>query len=324
MSAGLASPAAAPRGAAVSAEAARVHVDGRDRLGECALWCEREQALYWTDIDNQRLFRWRADASATREAGGPALAGEITEWPMPEPLGSFALCDQPGQLLLGLASGVAMFDLATGEVGPLTPVEADEPRTRINDGRCDPQGRFVFGMFNPHGAAVGGYYRAAMAGVGIGRGLAIERLPLPPGIVGNSLNFSPDGGTLYYTDSPTRTIWAMDYHADGRLGERRVFAQLPMDGGEPDGAAVDADGGLWSAIWGDGVVIRFDAQGRETLRLSVPASQPTCPVFGGPALDRLFVTTARRQCEHEPLAGALFELDPHGHRGQVPHRFNTR
>lgn len=301
--------------------AARVHVDCRERLGECALWCDREQALYWTDIDGHRLSRWQAiERSAERSAEGSAV-GQLTHWDMPEPLGSFALCDAPGRLLLGLASGVALFDLASGEIGPLVPVEADEPRTRINDGRCDPQGRFVFGMFNPHGASVGGYYRAEMAGIGIGRGLKVERLPLPPAVVGNSLNFSPDGGTLYYTDSPTRTIWAMDYHADGRLGERRVFAQLPMDGGEPDGAAVDTDGGLWSAIWGDGVVIRFDAQGRETLRLPLPASQPTCPVFGGPALDRLFITTARKQCEHEPLAGALFELDPQGHRGLAPHRF---
>lgn len=299
---------------ATATSTAKVHVDCRDRLGECALWCDREQALYWTDIDSHRLSRWQASASPT---------GDVTQWSMPEALGSFALCEAPGRLLLGLASGVALFDLATGEIGPLTPVEADEPRTRINDGRCDPQGRFVFGMFNPHGAAVGGYYRAETAGVGIGRGLKVERLPLPPGIVGNSLSFSPDGGTLYYTDSPTRTIWALPYHADGRLGERRVFAQWPMDGGEPDGAAVDADGGLWSAAWGDGVVVRFDAQGRETLRLALHASQPTCPVFGGPALDRLFVTTARKDCEHEPLAGAVFELDAHGHRGRAPYRFRT-
>ncbi|ALV07096.1 SMP-30/gluconolactonase/LRE family protein [Roseateles depolymerans] len=292
-----------------SPSSARVLVDSRNRLGECALWCERDKVLYWTDIDNARLFRWRL------------YDGSVTDWPMPEPLASFALCDTPGWLLLGLASGTALFDLSTGRVGPLIPVEAEEPRTRINDGRCDPQGRFVFGMFNPHGAAVGGYYRVN----GLSReALRIEQLPLPPAVIGNSLCFSPDGGTLYYTDSPQRLIWALDYHADGRLGERRVHIRIEGYDVEPDGAAIDTEGGLWSALWGAGAVARFDTQGRETHRLALPASQPTCPVFGGPDLDRLWVTTARKDREHEPLAGAVFELDPQGFRGLPPHRFALR
>jgi len=288
---------------------ARVLVDGRDRLGECGLWCDQDQVLYWTDIDSARLSRWRASD------------GTVTHWALAEPLGSFALCDTPGWLLLGLASGPALFDLATGRTGPLVPVEADEPRTRINDGRCDPQGRFVFGMYNPDGLAIGGYYRVDG---GSRESLRVERLPLPPAIVGNSLSFSPDGGTLYYTDSPQRRIWAMDYHADGRLGTPRVHVTVADSDGEPDGATVDTEGGLWCSLWGASAVARFDTQGRETHRLTVPASQPTCPVFGGPHLDRLFVTTARKYCEHEPLAGAVFELDPQGHRGLPPHRFALR
>ncbi|SEL36587.1 L-arabinonolactonase [Roseateles sp. YR242] len=286
--------------------AARVLINSRDRLGECALWCDRDQALYWTDIDSAQLSRWHASD------------GTVTHWQLDEPLGSFALSETPGWLLLGLASGAALFDLSTGRTGPLLPVEADEPRTRINDGRCDPQGRFVFGMFNPHGLAIGGYYRVDG---GSREALRIERLPLPDAVVGNSLSFSPDGRTLYYTDSPQRRIWALDYHPDGRLGERRVHVQLAETDGEPDGAAIDSEGGLWSSLWGAGAVARFDTQGRETHRLPLPASQPTCPVFGGQALDRLFVTTARKFCEHEPLAGAVFELDPQGHRGLPPHRF---
>ena len=123
---------------------AKVLVDGKNRLGECALWCERDRVLYWTDIDSARLYRWRLSD------------GTLTDWPMPEPLASFALCDTPGWLLLGLASGVALFDLSTGRVGPLIPVEADEPRTRINDGRCDPQGRGVFWLLKTQRAPGGG------------------------------------------------------------------------------------------------------------------------------------------------------------------------
>jgi hypothetical protein len=113
-----------------------VPVDAHARLGECALWDERAQAPLWTDIDAAQLRRWRASD------------GSVWSWTLPERVGSFALCEAPDRLLLGLASGVALFDLEDARLGPLTPVEADEPRRRINDGRCDPQGRFVFGMFN--------------------------------------------------------------------------------------------------------------------------------------------------------------------------------
>ena len=286
-------------------EHTKVLVAAQAVLGECALWCEREQALYWTDIDSALLSRWR-------EADGA-----VKTWPLPEQLGSFALCERPGRLLLGLASGVALFDLSSGVIGRITPVEADQPATRINDGRCDPQGRFVFGMFNREGAATGGFYR-------VGPDLAIERLPLPDAAVGNCLSFSPEGTRLYFTDSPTRTIYQLDYHADGRLGEPQRFAQLAPEDGEPDGAAVDAEGFLWTALWGAGCVARFDAQGREVLRLPVPASQPTCPCFGGAALDRLFLSSARRGLgDSEPQAGAVFELLNHGARGRSEHRFRT-
>ena len=283
---------------------ARVLVPGADSLGECALWCDREQALYWTDIDEAKLSRWQAGD------------GQVRHWALPERLGSFALCERPGRLLLGLASGIAMFDLSSGQVGRVTAVEAQEPRTRINDGRGDPQGRFVFGMFNPQGLSIGGFYR-------VGPDLAVERLPLPPAHVANAICFSPDGHTLYFTDSPSRQLWQLDYHADGRLGEPRPFARFRDEDGEPDGAAVDAQGGVWTALWGAGCVVRLDPLGQETLRLPLPARQPTCPVFGGAALDRLFVTSARKQCEDQPQAGAVFELAPAGHRGLPAHRFRT-
>lgn len=283
----------------------RILIDSTDQLGECALWCDREQALYWTDIDSTRLWRWNETDN------------RLTQWTMPEPLSSFALCEHPGRLLLGLASGIAMFDITSGHTNLVTRVEAHEPRTRINDGRCDPQGRFVFGMFNPEGLAIGGFYR-------VGPDLVVEQLPLPLAVVGNALAFSPDGRTLYYTDSPQRCIWRLPYQADGQLGTPIPWVQLSSKDGEPDGATVDAEGGLWTALWGTGCVVRFDAEGCETLRLSLPVSQPTCPVFGGNELDRLFVTTARKNREAEPGAGSVFELFAHGYRGLHAHRFKTQ
>lgn len=202
-------------------------------------------------------------------------------------------------------------------LGSITPVEADQSRTRINDGRCDPQGRFVFGMFNEDedGQRIGHFYR-------VGPDLVVERLPLPAAAVANSLAFSPDGETLYFTDSPRREILQVAYHADGSLGTPRRFTQLAKGDGYPDGSAVDAEGHLWTALWNAACVVRFNAEGRETLRLRLPAMHPTCPVFGGTGFDRLFITSARKAGDRHPTAGAVFVVDNVGH-GRSEHRFRT-
>ncbi|MEO5672391.1 MAG: SMP-30/gluconolactonase/LRE family protein [Ramlibacter sp.] len=160
-------------------------VDARARLGECIVWCADFGALFWTDIEGSTLSRWSAATGHTRQ------------WTMPERVGSFALCAKSSQLLLGLASGIGLFDLDRGALSPIVPVEPDQPTTRINDGRCDPQGRFVFGMFNSQPDAIGHFYR-------VDANLTIERLPLPAVTVANSIAFSPDGSNLYFADSPTR------------------------------------------------------------------------------------------------------------------------
>jgi len=286
--------------------AARLQVDAQARLGECPLWCERTGALYWTDIESATLSRWRA------------ADGSVHEWTLPERVGSFALCGINSRLLLGLASGIALFDTSTESLSPVIPVEPDLPDTRINDGRCDRQGRFVFGMFNPKEAPVSGFYR-------VHADLRIERLQLPPAGVGNSIAFSPDGGTMYYTDSPTRTIWHVDYAANGQLGEPRVFVQLPESEGFADGSTVDAEGGLWNAQWHGNRVVRYDTAGVASASFDLPVSQPTCPTFGGAAFDHLYVTSARKGLDaaalkKEPAAGGVFVLQP-GWRGLPESRF---
>ena len=285
-------------------------VDAQARLGECALWCDQKAALYWTDIDGSTVSRWN-------EANG-----HVEQWTLPDRVGSFALCAQPDQLLLGLASGIALFNLVTGTMSPIVPVEPQHPTTRINDGRCDPQGRFVFGMFNsaPDGAAISPFYRVTAE-------LRVEPLPLPLAGVGNSIAFSPDGTLMYFTDSWTRQIHCADYHADGRIGPPRPFVRVPDSQGFPDGSAVDSEGGLWSAQWDGGCVVRYDRTGVETARIALPASRPTCPAFGGAGLDRLFVTTARGGLDEaalraQPTAGGVFAW-PAGCRGLPEHRFAT-
>lgn len=284
----------------------RLVVDAQDRLGECALWCAETGALWWTDIEGSKVCRLDA-------------AGSVREWALPERVGSFAFCaGGTTRLLLGLASGIAVFDAGDASLSPVVPVEADQPTTRINDGRCDRQGRFVFGMFNPAEAPISGFYR-------VHADLRIERLPLPEAGVGNSICFSPDGATMYWTDSPTRTLWSVDYRADGSLGTPRVFARLREDEGFADGSCIDAEGGLWNAQWEGRCVVRYDATGTESARIALPVSRPTCPAFGGPRLDVLYVTSARgglnrERLREEPQAGGVFAVEP-GWRGLPESRF---
>lgn len=270
--------------------------DTRHELGECVLWCERTGRLLWTDIP-----------AATLWAYTPAT-GRKASWPMPERLCCFALTGSDDRLLLGLASGLAFFTFSSGKVTRICDVEPDIPSTRINDGRCDRQGRFVFGMFNQaehpkH--ALGGFYRLNLD-------LSLERLPLPNAAIANSICFSPNGRRMYFADSTQKAILYADYNpCSAEVGRVHTFVAADAVPGEPDGSTIDAAGFLWSTRWGAGIVARFapDGQLERTVPLAVP--QPSCPAFGGPDLTTLFVTSAHLGMTNAervaaPLSGALF------------------
>ncbi|HEY0198187.1 MAG TPA: SMP-30/gluconolactonase/LRE family protein [Rhodanobacter sp.] len=265
-------------------------------LGEGIQWCPRAQALYWTDIHAATLWRHRPSDGVT------------DTWPMPERLASFALCEDDGWLLLGLATRLSFFHLPSGTLEPLCEVEADLP-TRLNDGVCDREGRFVFGtLHEPRDGgpkqAVGSFYR-------LDADLSLHRLDLDRVAIPNSLAFSPDGRTMYFCDSPQRVIRRCSYNAEGEAGNAEVWIDLRDIEGEPDGSTVDAEGGLWNAQWGMGRVVRYTPDGREDVVVNVQASQPTRPALGGGALDRLYVTSARdglsaQALLDDPQAGNLF------------------
>lgn len=279
-------------------------------LGECPIWCDRSYSLWWTDIEGSRLHRKNT------------LTSTIDTWKTPDRVASFALTQDANRLILGFASGIGIFDLARSElVNGLIPVESEQPATRINDGRCDAEGRFVFGMFNQvSSAALGGFYR-------VHTDLSVERLKLPAAAVANSIAFSPDGRRIYFTDSPQRRIWCAKYEASGKIGAVEVFADLSFEQGVPDGSCVDAEGGLWNAQWDGSCLIRFDASGRITHRVTLPVTRPTCPAIGGKKFDRLYVTTARvglneHQLHAQPLAGAILSFSPDV-PGQPERRFGV-
>ncbi|WP_175798038.1 SMP-30/gluconolactonase/LRE family protein [Burkholderia ambifaria] len=263
--------------------AAALLVDSRNALGEGATWCDATHALYWTDIEGARLWRCRADGSA------------LAQWPMPERLACFALTNAPDVLLVGLATHLAFFDLRSGAFTRIVDVEPDLP-TRLNDGRCDPSGAFVFGMKDEGGdppRAVGGFYR-------LNPDLTLERLALPAAAIANSIAFSPDGTKMTFCDSMVREILVCDYRADGDVANVRPFARLTDAHGDPDGSTMDRDGGLWNAQWGGRRVVRYGPDGVETDRVAVPTAQPSCVALDGEG--RLYVTSARVGLNDDALA----------------------
>jgi L-arabinonolactonase len=272
-------------------------LDARNTLGEGVTWCTRGQSLYWTDIHASVLWRYRPADGSTRR------------WTMPERLASFALCEDDGWLLLGLASGLAFFHLESGELIRIADVEPGLS-TRLNDGACDRQGRFVFGTLHEPSSgearrAAGGFYR-------LHANLVLEQLPLGPVAISNSIAFSPDGATMYYCDSMTRIVRRCSY--GDSVADARVHIDLSQQQGEPDGSAVDSEGGLWNAEWGSGRVVRYDRDGKQTLVIDVPARQPTRAAFGGERLNTLYITSARdglsaQALAEDPQAGGVFAIE---------------
>jgi len=285
-------------------------VDGKNELGECAIWCDRTQSLYWTDIHASTLWNYCPAELRTRS------------WSMPERLAVFALTAQSNRLLIGLASRLAFFDLDSATVTTICTVEEDLPTTRLNDGRCDRQGRFVFGTLNedPERAPIGSFYRLNLD-------LTLERLPLPGVAISNSICFSPDGSRMYYCDTLQKNIMCCDYdHDGGVIHGQRVFVDLHDAAGGPDGSAIDSQGYLWNAQWGGARVARYAPDGSFERSVALPVSQPSCPVFGGRDLSTLYVTTAYEGMNalaraNEVLAGGLFAASLDGIKGLPEQRF---
>jgi sugar lactone lactonase YvrE len=206
---------------------------------------------------------------------------------------------------------------------PLAHVDHARDDMRLNDGRCDRQGRFWAGsmVLNMGANAANGTLYRYSAG---------QHGPLDAQLSGfivpNGLGFSPDGRTMYLSDSHplVQQIWAFDYDIDtGTPSNRRVFVDMNQYCGRPDGAAVDADGCYWICANDAGLIHRFTPDGRLDRSLAVPVKKPTMCAFGGPRLDTLFVTSIRPGDDHDPqsLAGGVFALDP-GVQGLPEPRFN--
>jgi sugar lactone lactonase YvrE len=279
---------------------AELIVDARNATGESPVWQAQENALYWVDIPAGRLHRWQPD-------------GKTDCWQADEMLACIAR-SPAGHWLGAQESGV--FKLVPRTDGrlraeKLADVEHPRPQLRFNDGRCDRQGRFWASTMQTNMGvdAVGALYRYDPDT----RQLTaqVEGLVVP-----NGLAFSPDGRTLYLSDShPTRQqIWAFDYDIDsGTPHNRRHFVDMNAHPGRPDGAAVDSEGCYWICAIDAGLVLRFTPEGKLDRSLPLPVKKPTMCAFGGARLDTLFVTSIRPQgidLSDQPLAGGVFALNP--------------
>lgn len=278
--------------------------DVRNRVGESPLWSPAEQALYWVDIDARRLHRhdWQ-----TREA---------QHWDLPERIGCIAL-HATGGLVAGMETGIyRLRPQRRGqiEVVPLQQIAFSQPGMRFNDGRCDRAGRFWLSsmvMDMSLASPAGVLYRYDRRGL----------VPMVEGLItGNGLAFSPDGRTLYLSDShpSVRRVWAFDLDAEGNLSNRREFIDMNQYPGRPDGAAVDVHGGYWICGNDAGQVHRFTPSGELARSIPLPVSKPAMCSFGGPDMRHLFITSIppARPAEgfDAALDGAVFVTEP-GLRG---------
>lgn len=288
---------------AVSIEAV---VRGADQLGETPLWCDRTGQLWWIDIERPKLQTYDPSTGAT------------TAMPLPGAFAGTQALTRAGDRLL--AEDLTLYRRGPTD-GSRTVVASVESAldNRLNDGRVDARGRFWVGtMDNQLHRPNGSLYRIDPDG-------SVARIDGDV-IVSNGIAFSPDGRTLYFTDTRRHLCYAYDLDLDdGAVTNKRIFADHTSTGDRPDGACVDVDGCIWMAFFAGGRIVRHRPDGTVDRVVAMPVTNPTCLCFGGAGLRTLYVTSATKflspeQRENEPLAGSLFAIDGLG-QGLPEHLF---
>lgn len=288
----------------VACSEVRLAVASASIAGESPVWHPREQVLYYVDISGRRLQRFDPQN------------GDLRHWAFDTDVACLAP-KVDGSLLLALRDGIWRFDPASGERSRLAEPPYDPASERFNDGKCDPQGRFWVGtLYEPRQPPLAGLYRFDRS-----RNLTLEC----EGMTNlNGLAWSPNGRTMYWSDTTSATIFAFDFDPEsGSQSNRRIFASFPVKqpgqslacyGGRPDGAAVDVEGCYWAAMFEGQRLLRLSPDGEVLQELSLPVRCPTMPCFGGPDLRTLYITTSREKRPAEelaaqPWAGCVLAVD---------------
>jgi len=265
-------------------------------LGEGVLWDGARGLVWFVDIKGRRIHRCDPYGGSRRSWDAP---GQV----------SFIVPGPDGAMVCSLDDGLYFFNEETGAFAPLLGVEADRPGNRFNDGHVDAQGRLWFGsMDDAEEQATGVLYRFD----------GVQAAAMDEGyVITNGPALSPDGRTLYHTDTLEKRIYAFDVLEDGGLEGKRTFVEL-QGGGYPDGMAVDAEGHLWVATFGGWRIDRYDPRGAKVGEVRFPCANITKLAFGGEDLRTVYATSARKglsqeELEAQPLAGSLFTF-----RAEVP------
>lgn len=282
-----------------------IHDQRLCELGEGPLWHPVRGALYWFDIVNRRMLS--------------VEGGEARQWDFPVMVSAAGWVDRDRLLIAG-DRGLFLFNLETGESQELVALEADNPVTRSNDGRADPQGGFWIGtMGRKLEAGAGAIYRFYKG----------ELRKLYGGItISNAICFAPDGRVAHFTDTVTHRVMRVALDADGwPKGKPEVYLDLTHDPSGPDGAVVDAGGLFWLAQWGAGRVSAFAPDGTLVRHVAFDAPQTSCPAFGGADLTTLYCTTAWQGMDTTarakyPLSGATFRAEGVA-KGQMEHKVTS-
>jgi sugar lactone lactonase YvrE len=269
-----------------------VYRHAQARLGEGPCWDAELEALIWVDILRCEVhLSTRDDDRVYRTPDYPGAAVPLRD----------------GGLLLAMG-GFAALDLDSGQTSEVARLLL-QPDVRMNDGKCDPAGRFWAGTMELDGAPDrGALYRLDAP--------AAARRMVEPVTISNGLGWSPDGEWMYYIDTPTKTVQRFEFDvAGGELGRPSVLVDTRAHPGSPDGMTVDAKGNLWVAFWDGGAVRCFSPAGELLEEVSLPVRRPTSCAFAGPDLRQLVVTTARNgltesELRDQPLAGSVLVLEP--------------
>jgi sugar lactone lactonase YvrE len=283
--------------------------DARATIGEGPVWDDRSQRLVWVDIPDGLVHRF----SPGDGSDAPLEAGQA--------VGSVGL-GREGGLVLAVPLGFAL--VAAGSERPTEVIDVGEQlaNNRMNDGACDPAGRFLAGtMDRDHAPGMGSLYRLEQEGGKLGTTRLLDGLT-----ISNGIDWSPDGSSMYFIDSATQRIDRFSYRPDdGLMRDRTVFATIAPRDGLPDGLTVDAEGHVWVALFGAGRVRRYSPAGEIAAEIGLPVSLVTSLAFGGVDLADLYVTSARHRLEpaesaRQVHAGSLFVCRP-GPAGRQPNRF---
>jgi len=290
-----------------------------NHLGEGPVWDVEQGALYWVDGTGRRVGNpalWRLD---------PAT-GKTRNWSLGHDVGAMALRERGGAVL-ALDDGFYLFDFERGELELITLIESGQPRSRLNDGKVDRQGRFFAGgMDDEEELKMCGLWR-------LDPDLSVTRVD--DGIIcSNGPCWSPDDRTFYFADTFQQLMWAYDYDPEsGTLSNRREFASSREEPGFFDGSTVDAEGCVWNAMVIGGELIRYTPDGEVERRIGMPVRNITSVCFGGDKLDEIYVTSMgrvshpanhdhfARQVQPQFGAGSLFRITGLGIEGLPEPRF---